>query len=145
MIHVNDDGFVRAPVGLVYRRLTDIGRWSRWWSGVRVAALDDAAGAERWAVQVGTARRSLSLVVEPHSWRHDAGFALTVAGDLEGRGEFWLEPLAGGTVIHHVLSAEPRGTALVALRVYRQALRRGLWGFKDALQTEVRTAVGLQP
>jgi hypothetical protein len=145
MIHVDDDGFVRAPVGLVYRRLTDIGRWQQWWPGVRVAAMDDAAGTERWAVQVGSTRRSLSLVVTPHTWRHDAGFALTVSGDLEGGGEFWLEPVAGGTVVHHVLSAEPRGTPLVTLRTYRQALRRGLWGFKDAMQTEVRTAVGLQP
>jgi uncharacterized protein YndB with AHSA1/START domain len=145
MIHVDDDGFVRAPVGLVYRRLTDIERWPQWWPGVRVAALDDAQGTERWALQVGSSRSSLSLVVAPHSWRHDAGFALAVSGDLEGSGEFWLQPVAGGTVIHHVLSAQPRGAALVVMRTYRQALRRGLWGFKDALQTEVRTAVGLQP
>jgi hypothetical protein len=53
--------------------------------------------------------------------------------------------VAGGTVIHHVLSAEPRGAALVTLRTYRRALRRGLWGFKDAVQTEVRAAIGMQP
>lgn len=145
MLHVDDAGFVRAPAGLVYRRLTDIGRWPTWWPGVRTTAMADGAGRETWAVDLSVGWRGLRVAVQPHTWRHDTGFTMTVTGDLDGRAEFWLEPAAGGTVVHHLLSAEAAGRARTALHLYRACLRRGLWGLKDAVQTEVRTAVGLAP
>jgi hypothetical protein len=48
-------------------------------------------------------------------------------------------------VVHHLLSAEATRRARPTLVIYRTVLRRGLWGLKDAVQTEVRTAVGLVP
>lgn len=146
MLHVDDDGYVRAPIALIYRRLTDIGRWPTWWSGVRTLRLSDGTGREVWALELGRSRwRGLRVAAWPHTYRHEVGFTLALTGDLVGEAEFWLEPAAGGTVVHHLLSAEPTGRARPALATYRAVARQGLWGLKDAVQSEVRTAVGLRP
>lgn len=146
MLQVDDEGFVRAPAPLVYRRLTDIGRWPTWWPGSRVTAMADAAGRETWAIQLRPVRRrALRLAVQPHAFRHDVGFHLDLSGDVTGDAEFWLERVTGGTVVHHLMQGEAAGTPGPALRSYRAAVRQGLWGFKDAIQAEVRTALGLQP
>jgi hypothetical protein len=145
-LHVDDDAFIRAPAPLVYRRLTNIGAWPQWWRGCRVEPLGDPSGTERWSMQLQTsALFALRMAATPHSYRHNAGFRLELAGDLDGFAEFWLAPNAGGTVIHHVLLAEPAGRPVTTMRRYRTAARRGLWGLKDDLQTQVRTAVGLTP
>ena len=146
MLHVDDDGFVRAPAGLVYRRLTDIGRWPTWWRGVRTTPMDDGTGREVWALELARDRfRGLRMAAWPHTYRHEVGFKLSLTGDLVGDAEFWLEPIAGGTVVHHLVVAEPTRRSRSTLATYRAVARRGLWGIKDAVQTEVRTAVGLQP
>lgn len=146
MLHVNDDGYVRAPAALVYRRLTDVGRWPTWWRGVRTTPMADGSDREVWAVELGRSRlRGLRVAAWPHTFRHDTGFHLALTGDLVGEAEFWLEPVPGGTVVHHLLSAEATRRARPTLAIYRTVLRRGLWGLKDAVQTEVRTAVGLAP
>lgn len=146
-VHVDDAGFVRAPVALVYRRLTDVARWPTWWPGVRVRELDRSPAGERWALELrGQPLRRIRLAVLVHGWRHDAGFELGLTGDLDGRAEFWLESAHGGTVVHHVAAAVgtlPRGGWLLA--DYRRALRRGLWGLKDLLHLEARTSAGLLP
>lgn len=145
-LHVDDDGFIRAPAALVYRRLTNIAGWPQWWRGCTVRPLSDVSGTERWSLQLQSSPLiALRLAVTPHSYRHEAGFRIDLAGDLDGFAEFWLEPSAGGTVVHHVMLAEAAGRPLPTMRRYRTALRRGLWGLKDDLHTEVRTAVGLQP
>lgn len=146
MLHVDDDAFVRAPAPLLYRRLTDIGRWPTWWPRLAVAPVADGTGREAWALDLKVSRRThVRLVVRPHTYRHDEGFALALAGDLQGRAEFWLERLPGGTIVHHLVAAQPEGPPRRTLVAYRRHLRRGLWGLKDATQTEVRTAVGLAP
>lgn len=146
MLHVDDSAFVRAPAPLVYRRLTDIGRWPTWWRGLRAQPMADGSGRETWALELAPSRwRGLRVALQPHTYRHDVGFRMTVSGDLEGVAEFWLEPADGGTVVHHLLSADAAGSQRAALRLYRAAARHGLWGFKDAIQAEVRTAVGLEP
>ena len=69
-----------------------------------------------------------------------------VAGDLRGRAEFWLEPTAGGPIVHHVVAATtalPRPRRV--LEDPRRAIRRGLWGLKDDLHLEMRTSAGLDP
>jgi hypothetical protein len=88
----------------------------------------------------------VAYTVRPYGWRHDLGVVLALAGDLEGRGELWLEPTGGGTVVHHVLTATtplPRPARVLA--DHRRAVRTGLWGLKDLLQAEVRTVGGLVP
>lgn len=143
-IHVDDDGFVRAPAPLVYRRLTDIGSYGDWWPGLAVERLDTEPEAWRFRMRHGLT--SLRFEGVPGSWRLDTGFVLTVTGDLEGRAEFWLERVGGGTTVHHLLVARTaRRRPLRALRAYRRVLRRGLWAFKDRLQSEVRAGSGLHP
>ena len=147
-LHVDDAGFVRAPAPLVYRRLTHIGGWPDWWPGVRVRTAGPPMSDEPvWSIELAGGRgRRLRYEVRPHGWRHEQGFLLTLEGDLVGGAEFWLEPTHGGTVVHHLLGA--RTTLPRPLRVladHRRAVRRGLWGLKDALQLEARTSIGLAP
>ena len=144
-LHADDRAFIRAPEALIYRRLTHLAAWPSWWSGCRVEPLPAGDAGERWAVALRTGpARWLRLAVRPHSWRHDLGVVLALAGDLEGRAEFWLEPTHGGTVVHHLLVATtPLPRPLRVLELHRRAIRRGLWGLKDVLQLEVRSSVGL--
>jgi uncharacterized protein YndB with AHSA1/START domain len=146
-LDADDAGFVRAPVELVYRRLTDVADWPSWWPGLRVRSAPPVGGDEVWLLDVPAGRlRQVRLAARCHGWRFNAGFHLALHGDIDGRGEFWLEPVAGGTVVHHVLS----GTTTLphprrVLADHRRAVRRGLWGLKDALQLETRTSAGLLP
>lgn len=148
MLHLDDAGYVRAPAALVYRRLTDLGRWPTWWPGVRTTPMADGTGREVWAVELLRVRapwRGLRVAAWPHTYRHEVGFKLALTGDLVGEAEFWLEPVGGGTVVHHLVTAEVTGPTRSTLATYRVVARRGLWGLKDAVQTEVRTAMGLRP
>jgi hypothetical protein len=144
-LFADDAGFVRAPVALVYRRLTHVGAWPSWWDGVRVRSLPPGAGDEVWAIEFRGARlRRVRVAARCHGWRFNGGFTQSLQGDLDGRSEFWLEPTHGGTVVHHVLVATSRQPRpLTVLADHRRAVRRGLWGLKEALELEVRTAVGL--
>jgi hypothetical protein len=152
VLAVDDAGFVRAPLDLVYRRVTDIRNWPSWWSGTEVRPLpspaaERLAGDERWGMEVrAVPGLRLRLELTPLRWRHEAGFDWRLDGDLRGRGEFWLERAGGGTVVHHLLVAE--STLRWPTRVhrgYRRAVRRGLWGLKDVLHLEARTSMGLVP
>jgi hypothetical protein len=146
-LFADDAGFVRAPVELVYRRLTHVADWPTWWRGTLVRSLPPAAGDERWALELRGARgRRVRLAARCHGWRFNAGFSVALSGDLDGRAEFWLEPTHGGTVVHHVLvatSRAPRPSRVLA--DHRRAVRRGLWGLKEALELEVRSSAGLVP
>jgi hypothetical protein len=154
-LHVDDDGFVRAPVELVYRRLTHVAAWPTWWPGIVVRPLPPEAGPhastdapdECWAFELrGAPLRRVRLTARLHSWRHERGFSLALRGDVEGHAEFWLEPGYGGTVVHHLLIARTDLAHPVRVyRDYRRALRRGLWGLKDVLHVESRTSAGLLP
>jgi len=152
-LHVDDDGFVRAPAGLVYRRLSHVAAWPEWWAGARVRPMPHAPapGAdptdEVWALDLPVAPlRRLRLAARLHGWRHEQGFVLALSGAVDGRAEFWLEPTAGGTVVHHLLNADvPADRFRAVHRDYRRAVRRGLWGLKDRLHLEARTSAGLQP
>lgn len=155
-IHVDDDGFVRAPAPLVYRRLTDVRSWPTWWPGIEVheRAPERAAGHAVSAAPdevvalelVGAPGRRVRLTARLHRWRLDTGFALDLRGDIEGHAEFWLEPGWGGTVVHHlVIATTTHPKPLAVLADHRRAVRRGLWALKDLLELEVRTGAGLLP
>lgn len=155
-VHVDDDGFVRAPAGLVYRRLTNIQAWPEWWPDMVVHP--SPGPEEAWSLELGRRLGRLRLHAEPGNWRHDQGFVLRVCGDLDGTIEFWLEadnhaagagdqapPVDAGTVIHVVTSADTVGRRPVrTVRLLRRSVRGGLWGFKDLLQLEVRDVIGLE-
>jgi hypothetical protein len=146
-VHIDDDGFVRAPAPLVYRRLTDVLGWPRWWPGVRVEPRPSEGDDEVVALDLATApARRLRLSARLHGWRHDQGFALELHGRVSGRAEFWLEPGWGGTVVHHLLVGRIDGPRPLAVHGdYRRVVRRGLWGLKDAVELEVRTGAGAPP
>lgn len=146
-VDVDDATFVRAPVPLVYRRITDVGAWPGWWTGLEVREQPPLVDAERWglSMRIGPAR-VLRYLITCTRWRHNAGLEFRLTGDLTGRAEFWLESAPGGTVVHHVADA---ACALAHARGvttgYRRAVRRGLWGFKDVLQLEMRSSLGVAP
>ncbi len=146
-IHIDDDGFVRAPAPLVYRRLTHVLAWPTWWPDIEVVERPRELGDEVVGLSLGGAPgRRVRLTARLHDWRLDAGFALALRGDIEGRAEFWLEPGWGGTVVHHlVIASTDHPRPLHVHADYRQALRRGLWALKDLLELEVRTGAGLLP
>lgn len=145
-LHVDDDAFVRAPRPLVYRRLTDVGSWPTWWSGLTARRLPDVDRRETWALEARRdVLRSLRVTASLHTFRHEVGFALRLAGDVQGQAEYWLEDVDGGVKVHHVLVGETSRRLVPTLVTYRAVVRRGLFGLKDAVQTEVRTAVGLRP
>lgn len=148
-LFVDDAGYARAPASLVYRRITDVGSWPLWWRGVRVRRLgtSPSAGGQSWLLVLpgGWASR-IRVRAEFHGWRHDTGVAFRLSGDLEGDAEFWLEPLDGGTVVHHLfVGRTPLRPSRRIHERYRRSVRRGLWGLKDALHLEVRTMAGLRP
>lgn len=161
-LFVDDDGFVRAPAPLVYRRLTHVLAWPTWWPGIEVSerprerapdADVTAAGADAAALDevvacswAGAPGRRVRFTARLHSWRLDAGFAMDLRGDVQGSAEFWLEPGWGGTVVHHLVRAETTHPRPLEVHAdYRRALRRGFWALKDLLQLEVRTGAGLLP
>jgi hypothetical protein len=131
-LHVDDDGFVRAPAEDCYRVLKHVGAWDTWWPRTRVREL----GGDRFAVAVSRTR-PLRIEVAAHTWRHDQGFRLTLTGDLTGAAEWWLEPGWGGTVVHHLATFAADRRSAPTFRRYRRWLRSGLWGMKDHLQAEV--------
>ncbi|MBW3662120.1 MAG: hypothetical protein KY469_03385 [Actinobacteria bacterium] len=144
-LHLDDDGFVRAPVPLVYRRITDIAAWEEWWPGLKVEPRSAPGEAERFDLTLRrrTALGSLRLEIRPHSWQHHDRFSFEYRGALVGHGQWWLEAGWGGTVVHHwFVGHSERRQPLKVLAAYRRALRRGLWGFKDHVQSLVRTEAG---
>lgn len=79
---VDTEAFVLVPAPVLAVRLTDPGHLARWASGLRV---------------------------HPYTDRGAEGLRATVSGDLVGRVEWWLEPVAhpAGTHVHFWLAATP--------------------------------------
>jgi hypothetical protein len=140
-IHVDDDGFVRAPAADCYRALTDVAAWSTLLPDTVV----EAVGEDRFALTLGRGRQRIRLQVEAGRWRHDTGFVLACTGDLQGTAEFWLEPGWGGTLVHHLLHARTDRREAATRESYRRWLRAGLWSLKDHLQAAERGAQGVSP
>lgn len=91
--------------------------------------------------------RRLRLTARPYRFRPGKGVFLELRGDVEGTAEWWLEPGWDGVVVHHLARCRvarrhyrPRVAA-----DYRLGLRQGMWGLKDAVQSEVRELAGLAP
>lgn len=131
-LHVDDDGFVRAPVAACYPVLTHVAAWPSWWPETRVA---ERPAEDHFAIVVGRGPSRLALGARAHAWRHDAGFRLSVTGALHGEVEFWLEEGWGGTVVHHLATLRASGRR--PARRYRRWVRAGLWGVKDRVQADV--------
>ena len=150
---MTDALLVRAPVGAVYRTLTDLDGWPRWLPGcssVRVprgVGADDPRGpVDHHAVVLPVGRRRWRLGVAAHGWRHDLGVRWDVDGDVVLAAEWWLEPRPEGTVVHHVVHGTPAGRrAQRRVRRHRRAVMLSLQAMKDHLELAVAVAAGRAP
>jgi hypothetical protein len=152
---------VRAPVGLVYRLLTDVAAWAAWWPDARstvhpvvggpgasgdpsVAGASEDTTATSYRLELPTGRRRprrrLRLLVEPHGWRHDLGMHLRVHGSLVVTCEWWLEECREGVVVHQLVRGDRRAVGRM-----RRAIGLGLQAFKDHAELAVAVAVGRVP
>lgn len=159
---------VRAPVGLVYRALTDVTGWSDWWPGCRTTSLEavgavgategveellDPASGDAYALELRVGRRPLRMTITVHGWRHDLGMFVDTTGALELRTEWWLETRPEGAVVHHLLHG-PLDEAASARRSrsdrsaqdrYLRSVAAGMQSLKDRLELTVMVALGRVP
>ncbi len=145
-LFVDDDAYVRAPVRDVYPTLTDIAGWAAWWPGIRTTARSAEGEDERWLVTMRRRGRlpAVRFEIAPHAYRHDAGFKLTLSGQLQGEAEFWFEEGHSGVVVHHLVTAQiDARRPLAVAAAYRASFRAGTWGLKDRLQADARRRSGL--
>ena len=103
------DDFVVAEPACVAARLGDAGLWRAWWPELRLTPYDD---------------------------RGPQGVRWTVAGELTGTAELWLEEVRDGVVVHWYLRADPtgRGNPRRLRDAYVAAYRDRLWAFKDEIE-----------
>jgi hypothetical protein len=72
--------------------------------------------------------------------RGTEGVRWTAAGALAGSCEVWLEPYAGGVIVHTYLRCDPAGAPLAPREAAREVRRRArhakrvLWAVKDRLE-----------
>lgn len=141
---MNDGILVRAPVGAVYRTLTDLDGWPNWLAGARSVRLpaDDRDG-DRHVLVLPDGRGRWRLAVRAHGWRHDAGVRWCVRGAVVLDAEWWLEDLPDGTVVHHVVHGSPAGgRAVRRVQRHRRVIVHALQALKDHLELAVDLATG---
>lgn len=151
-LELDDEAFVRAPPASVYRWLTDFSTYPAWWPGFRIIAAAVGGSVEPGVslltleLRARPLRRPLRIAARPYRFRPGKGVFLDLDGDLAGDAEWWLEEGWGGTVVHHLIRADtPRRRPRTVAAAYRASVRRATWGLKDAVQSEVRSLIGLPP
>jgi hypothetical protein len=137
--NTGDDVFVRAAPGRVFRMIESLPRDAAWWPGarvqpvqpdvirVRVPSFRRGSRAVRFVARVERVRPGVGLV-----WQIDRG-------EVRGTGEWWLEPVDGGVVVHYLLDVAPGTRGRLRrwssrVRRHRWAVRRGLNALKDRLE-----------
>jgi len=157
-----DASLVRAPVGAVYATLTDVDGWPDWWPDCRTSRVTSTGGDgvpvphDRHRLVLGRGPLALRLEMSVSGWRHDVGMqvelvparagrrsrARDAGADAAVRTEWWLEPVAQGVVVHHLVRAS-------GSRGQRRRLRRrvalGMQALKDHLELAVAVALGQVP
>ena len=113
-----DEGFVPAPPGVVYEWLSRPEAYDAWWPGT-------GRRAGRVAMRLGRAR--LTAAIADGRERPGVGLVLELAGDAKGNLEWYLEPVAAGTVVHAIAELRParRWRAARVIR-FRGGIRDGL-------------------
>ena len=119
-----DETFVAAPPARVATRVADPAQWRRWWPDRRLVVFMD---------------------------RGERGIRWSIAGDLVGSAEIWLEPVLDGTLVHYFVRAEPPGGAGSGGAAAAQGRRgarlrareakswkRQVWALKDELESDRR-------
>lgn len=112
-IDIADDSFIAVPPDRLAPLVADEGWWRHWWPDLALTVTRDRG-------------------VKGQQW--------VVSGALTGTMEVWLEQVAGGTVVHWFLRADPLAPRRVR-SVVREAQRRRLrwkaamFALKDRLET----------
>lgn len=108
-IDIACDDFVVAEPAYVAARLGDRALWHEWWPG---------------------------LELTPYEERGLKGVRWTVAGEVSGTAELWLERVRDGVVVHWYLRADPAGrrSPRRIRDAYVAAYRARLWAFKDEIE-----------
>ncbi len=133
--NTTDEIFVDAPPADVYRALLTFGKDTSWWPGAKASSQGKRLTASLRCGRVGRVRFQAGI----DNVRPDEGLTWWMdAGELTGRGEWWLEPFKDGTIVHYYLEAEPgrRGMRGMTGRVrrHRWAIRRGMNALKDEME-----------
>jgi len=102
VIDVADDTYLPVPPEVLAPIVADSGWWIRWWPDL---------------VPHVTRNRG----VEGQQW--------SVSGALRGSMEIWLEPVAGGTVVHWYLRVDP--ARAMRRRTLRRARERRIRSWKS--------------
>ncbi len=71
--------------------------------------------------------------------RGEKGTRWSVTGEVEGSMEVWLEPMAGGTLVHWFVRGEPTAGSEGVGRRYVDALNARMFAFKDAAEQSARS------
>jgi len=96
-----------------------------------VAELTDAALLREWFAD---------LCFDVFMDRGEEGTRWSIAGDIDGSMEVWLEPVGVGTVVHWFIRGEPAGRRGDVAARYVDVLNARMFAFKDgAEQSRPRT------
>lgn len=141
---MTDAVLVRAPVGAVYRTLTDLDGWPRWLAGARSVRLPaDRRDGDRHVLVLPDGLTRWRLAVRAHGWSHDAGVRWEVRGAVVLDAEWWLEGRAEGTVVHHVVHGTPADRRAVRrVERHRTVIVHAMQTLKDHLELAVGLATG---
>jgi uncharacterized protein YndB with AHSA1/START domain len=146
-----DSLLVRAPLGAVYRTLTDVDGWPLWWSRCRTsrapgtAAVGTEGDRHHLVLGGGWVRRPSRTLARVHGWRHDLGMHVEfydLRGGTMANVEWWLEDVPDGTL---VCLAFRDGRPERIARALRRELTRGMQDLKDHLELAVALALGRAP
>lgn len=124
-IDLVDETFLAASPEVAAAVVADPERWGTWWPNRRLEVfMDRGLKGQRWSI----------------------------AGDLVGSAEIWLEAYRDGVILHYYLRADPKGdqqgnaSARRADRIRRRealAWKESVWALKSEL--EAGKAVGCGP
>ena len=129
LMNSTDELYIEAPPDEVYRALITFGKDSSWWPGAKTSS-----EGKRLRASLPSGRISkVSFEANVDNVRPDEGLIWWMdAGDITGRGEWWLEGFKQGTILHYYLEVSD-GNARVIDR-HRDAIRKGMHALKQELQ-----------
>ncbi|GAC1410057.1 MAG: hypothetical protein NVSMB57_03310 [Actinomycetota bacterium] len=133
VVNATDEIFIDAPADDVYRALLTFGKDAAWWPGAKTSSEGKRL---RVTLPVGRVSR-LSFEANIDNVRPDEGLTWWMdVGELNGRGEWWLEPFKDGTIVHYYLEVEQNGRRKIddAVERHRFAIRRGMNALKDEME-----------
>jgi hypothetical protein len=136
--NTTDEFFIDATPDRVLEQLADGERIREWWPGARVSVEGERLRVR--APAFGRLAAAVTFEARLDGLRPGEGLTWWLErGELQGRGEWWLEAFKDGTIVHYYLDVERgnRGRARRTsslIRRHRWAVRRGVNALKDLLE-----------